>query len=105
MYAKVHESVFRGTERRVIAACDAELLGKVFGEKSGDGALLDLKKYRGFYEGRRVTPEELAFLLKDAQNVNLVGKKTIAAAGKALPLSLKDAKLIGGVPHVQYYKF
>ncbi len=102
MYAKVHKQAVRGVTRAVVAACDARLLGKVLG--GGDGAVLDLKKYRGFYEGRKVTKEELHSLLKDAKNVNLVGEKVIKAASEVLPVSLKDAKKIGGAPHVQFYR-
>ena len=104
MYAKLHERTImesgRPAVRRILAACDAELLGRVFRE--GD-AVLDLQKYRSFYEGGKVTQGELAVLLKESVNINLVGKKTIAVAGKCMKLSPAGVKKIGGVPHLQIY--
>lgn len=89
-------------EVRIIAACDAGLIGKVhFGS---NGTQLDLKKYRSFYEGEKVTDAQLQLLLEGAQNVNLVGKNAITAASKALPLSMKNSRIIGGVPHLQFYR-
>ncbi len=105
LYAKVHQRINRKTglvEATVIAACDADLLGKIF--SSPNGVELNLKIYRRFYEGEKVTPTQLAELLKDAENVNLVGKNAIIAASRVLPLTLSDARTIGGVPHIQFYK-
>jgi len=98
---KLHERSLKGITRRVVAACDEDALGKV--HKSGQ-IVLDLKTYRDFYEGEKVSEKELQEKLQGADNVNLVGKKTITAASVVLPLSLKDARRIGGVPHIQFYR-
>lgn len=87
---------------RIIAACDAGLLGKVYPGR--EGVALDLKKFRHFYEGEKVTAEGLGKLLEGAANVNLVGKNSIDAASKVLPLSIRNARTIGGVPHLQFYR-
>jgi hypothetical protein len=89
-------------ETTIIAACDEELLGKVYSGRNG--VQLDLQKYRSFYEGERVTEKQLAKLLIGARNVNLVGNKSIAAASTVLPLSQKNARTIGGVLHLQFYQ-
>ncbi len=102
--AKVHVRPVVGSGRpsirRIVAACDAELLGKVFREGE---MVLDLKKYRSFYDGEKVTEGELAVLLKDAENINLVGKKTIAAAGKRINVDSAGVRKIKGIPHLQIY--
>ncbi|MFH1107561.1 MAG: DUF424 family protein [Candidatus Micrarchaeota archaeon] len=104
MYAKVHERTImesgRPVVRRIVAACDADLLGRVFSEA---GMILDLKKYRSFYEGDKVTAGELAVLLEGAKNVNLVGRKTIAAASDCMKITPAGLKKIRGVPHLQIY--
>ncbi len=88
-------------DARIIAACDCELLGKIYSEKNG--AHLDLLKYRTFYSGLLLEPDELSKLLVGAMNVNLVGPRAIDAASKVLPLSVKNARKIGGVLHLQFY--
>ena len=104
MHAKVHERTIIGSGRpairRIVAACDSELLGRVFREGE---AVLDLQKYRSFYEGEKVTEGELAAMLEGAGNINLVGEKTIAVAGKCLKVNPAGARKIKGVPHLQIY--
>ena len=102
IWAKVHERNFKGQTRLVYAACDARLLGKVL--KGTKGSQLDLKTHRAFYEGQKVTAEELSLILKGAGNVNLVGDETIEAASTVLPVKKAHAKKFGGVPHLQFYR-
>lgn len=101
-FLRVHERFLRGVRQRVVAVCDARLLGKRFASR---GLALDLKAHRAFYEGERVGAGELCEALRDEVNVNFVGEECIAAAARVLPISLRDAIRVGGVPHVQYYKF
>ncbi|MFH1199826.1 MAG: DUF424 family protein [Candidatus Micrarchaeota archaeon] len=105
MYAKVHQRTImesgRPVTRKIVAVCDAALLGKVF--RQGE-LVLDLQKYRSFYAGEKVTQGRLALLLADAPNVNLVGPKAIAAAALAMKINPARAKTIGGVPHLQVYR-
>ena len=100
MFCRVHEKPYAdGTVRRVVAVCDAELLGKKF--SSGE-RVLDLKTYRSFYEGARASEERVFELLKGCTNANLVGKKSVACGvkvyGRASPAK------IGGVPVLQVFK-
>ena len=87
-------------EKRIVAICDADLLGKVFEEGE---RVLDLQKYRSFYEGEMVTEKGVAELLEGAMSYNLVGKKSIAAAGKVIRIDPKSVMKIGGIPHLQVY--
>ncbi len=102
--AKLHKKIsYEGSsqvEKRILAICDSDLLGKVFEE--GD-LVLDLQKYRSFYEGDTVTEQEIQKLLTEERNINLVGKKTLKIATKALNIDPKNVKNIGGVPHIQFY--
>lgn len=86
---------------RVTALCDALLLGKVFEQ---GGRTLDLKTYRAFYEGRKVSEKEAVELIKEAESLNLVGKKSLAAAKKAVGVEASAAKRVKGVPHLQVYR-
>ncbi|MBI5226811.1 DUF424 family protein [Candidatus Micrarchaeota archaeon] len=101
MMAKVHERKDRhGNVWNVTAMCDHALLGKVL--KEGE-VTLDLKSYRNFYEGKKVSAAEAVQLLKDARNVNVVGPKSVACAKKAFPVDERQIKFIQGVPHIQVY--
>lgn len=109
MHAKIHErrNPRSGDVRRVVAACDSHLLGKVFGAGKGRGAgevVLDLKTYRRFYDGKKVSEKELEKILESAENLNLVGEQVIKVAARVLPLEASKARKIGGVPHLQHYK-
>lgn len=104
-FVKIHERKNAKTgriEARVIAACDEHLLGQVF--RSPNGVELDLEKYRRFYDGEKMTEGEFIEVLSGAENVNLVGENVIAAAGKALGFKRSPTRMIGGVPHLQFYK-
>lgn len=85
---------------RVLALCDENLLGKVF--EDGD-LCLDLKKSKSFYEGKRVSQAQALELLKNAENINVVGKKSVAAVKLAFGKTGKALE-IAGVPHLQVYR-
>ncbi len=91
----------RLVERKVVAMCDASLLGKVFEEGE---MVLDLEKYRSFYNGESASIAEIGKILENATSINLVGKETIAAAGKYLKIEERNIRRIKGVPHLQIYR-
>ena len=106
MYAKVHEKKDSlGVLRRVLAVCDEQLLGKILQDKKS-GAHLDLKAYRGFYEGKKVSENEVIKLchMTSIDSFNAVGVEAIKALSVALVVELESVKKIGGVPHLQVYK-
>ena len=104
MKGKIHTKFIqeggRPAERKVIAVCDGELLGKVYEEGE---RILDLVKYRSFYDGERVTIEKLGEMLKNATNINLVGENTIVAASKFIKIDKANVRKIKGVPHLLVY--
>ena len=96
MYLRVHSS----PNGEVVALCDAELIGR----KLAQGKIvLDLGKYAGFYQGKKVTAAEATEALRGAQNINIAGKKSLSAAAAA-GLDVEGAIKISGVPHLQVYK-
>mgnify|MGYP006311337783 CR=1 FL=1 len=84
---------------RVIAVCDADLLGRVLRE---GGVVVDLDKYRSFFEGEPVEAEQLKELLDEESNLNVVGEKAVAALGGIVDSSC--VKRVQGVPMVQVYR-
>ncbi len=100
---KLHERRdSQGVTRSVLAACDAELLGRIFSAKNG---VLDLKTYESFYNGEQAKGDQAVELMRSTNNLNLVGAKSIALAKKAFEgLNEKNVKKIKGVPHLQVYR-
>lgn len=96
MYLKVHHT----PQGDIVALCDAELIGRVLANKK---YRLDLQSHANFYQGKLVEKKDAIAALSGAQNVNLVGKKSIEAAKNA-GLAVSHAVAIGGVPHLQAYR-
>jgi len=92
MYIKKH--IVR--EKIVFAICDEELIGRRFSE--GD-LILDVSN--DFYKGDKKSEEEVEEIIKDFENVNLVGEKTIKFALKLGILNKDNIVIIGGIPHAQ----
>jgi len=95
LLAKIH----RIQENVVLACCDKELIGKTLEEGK-----YCLKVDEDFYLGEEVDEEKLAELLKEANNVNLLGEKPIAVAMKEGFINEKDLIRVKGVPHAQIFK-
>lgn len=93
MYLKIHKA----EGRSIVAVADKELIGKTFEENN-----LHLEVTERFYKGEEKTEEEIVKILKDATNVNLIGKKTIDAALKAGIISKENIITIQKIPHAQY---
>ncbi len=83
----------------LLAACDAELLGKILRE----GKIV-FEIHEQFYKGPKMTVEEVIDLMEQSTIVNMVGHKIVK---KAIEKGLvhPDAVLkISGVPHAQIVK-
>ena len=83
----------------LIGACDEKLLGKKFEEGK-----FQIHVKKDFYDGKRVTPEDLKKHLRDATIANLVGKETVECAIKAGIVDPDCVIKIKGVPHAQMVK-
>jgi len=97
MYLKLSEA----EGRKVIAACDSNLIGKVL--KEGE-AVLNLDIYSSFYIGEEVDAGTLAEALKDFDSANLVGEECVAVALESGLVRKSDVRYINNVPHIQLYK-
>lgn len=96
-YMKVHE----GRGGRVVAVCDADLLGNVF---SDGKKVLDLMSYSSFYNGKKVSEAEVLEGLKTFTSINIVGKNAVALAVREGIISKSNVAEIMGVPHAQAYR-
>lgn len=93
---KVSIKVTRMGGHLLVAACDADLLGKTL--KFGK---IVFEVRRDFYEGSLVNVSEAIEIIRDAPNINLVGSLIVDEAlkeGLVHPQAILD---ISGVPHTQ----
>ena len=96
MHMKIHSTGSRFNNRFVIAVCDENLIGKTL--KDGKISITISKR---FYKGEKKTEKEIIAVLKDATNINFVGKESVAAGIKAGIITKSNIIKIKGVPHAQ----
>jgi len=84
----------------VVAACDADLLGRDLpvGERGRT-----VKVTAQFYGERRVTREELLFALERATIANLLGERVLRLAVEGGFVSADGTGMLGGVPHAEIF--
>lgn len=92
IYVKFHENV--------VAICDKELVGKVFEDEKKC-----LNVTERFYLGELKNKNEVLDIMRNAENMNLVGKETISLALKEGLINENEVITIAGVPHGQIYNF
>ncbi|MFQ6122995.1 MAG: DUF424 domain-containing protein [Candidatus Heimdallarchaeota archaeon] len=100
VYLKIH----RSSNTKVIAACDAELLGKTLEDRTKG---IKLVVNHNFYQGELMTVKEGIEAIRVAENVNLVGSRIISAVIKE-NLANEQAVIViqtehGEIPHLQIY--
>lgn len=96
MHLKIHKIPGEGT---VVAACDAELIGKTL-----TGEHCDIVIEESFYGTDAVSEEELIAALKGATNANIIGHKVCSVAIKTGIIAKETCMEINGVPHAQIYR-
>lgn len=86
----------------VLAICDAELLGNVYKEGK---AVLDLKKYRSFFEGETIedNKEKLNEMISEADSINAVGEESIRILAER-GFDTSSVRQVQKIPHLQVYK-
>ncbi len=84
----------------VVAACDAELLGRDL--PVGDHGQT-VKVTSQFYGERRVSREELLWALQRATIANLLGKRVLKLAEEGGYLAPGGSGTLGGVPHAEIF--
>ena len=91
--------IYRQNGEVLLAACDAELLGKTFEEGE-----LHLEVNGTFYDGSRIDADTLQEHLNNSTMANLVGEVVIKTALAAGAISDDCVMRIAGVPHAQIYR-
>lgn len=87
------------SDRKMVAICDADLLGKTFKERS-----LTLKVSPEFYGGQRVEVDEALNLLREASIINLIGEKIVMKAIEENIIHKDGVLKVAGIPHAQLIK-
>jgi uncharacterized protein len=82
----------------VVAACDAELVGRELpvGES---GRTVKISGH--FYGEREVSVEELLWALERATVANLLGERVLKIASEAGHVDAEATGTLGGVPHAE----
>jgi len=90
--------VHRVRSEVVVAACDADLLGRDLpvGDKGRT-----VKVSAQFYGERRVSREELLWALQRATIANLLGERVMKLAAEGGFVSADGVGTLGGVPHAE----
>jgi len=84
----------------VVAACDADLLGRDL--PVGDQGRT-VKVSPQFYGDRRVSREELLWALERATIANLLGERVLRLASEGGFVTAKGTGTLGGVPHAEIF--
>ncbi|MBI4451183.1 DUF424 family protein [Candidatus Woesearchaeota archaeon] len=93
MITSIHKSQ---DGRVIVAVCDNDLHGKRFEEASRQ---LDLSAQ--FYQGTDMEPDAVGDLLRNADAVNLVGKKSVAMGISEGVIDEEKVTVICGIPVAQ----
>lgn len=93
---KIHKSA----GKEILAVADKEIIGKKFEEGE-----LCLDVSERFYKGEEKTEEEIIKAMKNSQNTNIVGKKSIALGIKAGIITEDAIITIEGTPHAISIKY
>lgn len=80
----------------LLAACDAELLGKTLKEGK-----ITFHVHEKFYKGPKVTLEEALELIKQSTIVNMIGQKIVKKAIEHGFVHPEAVLMIEGIPHAQ----
>ncbi|MBT3324182.1 DUF424 family protein [archaeon] len=83
---------------KVVAIADSDLIGKNFEEND---IVLDVSER--FYKGEEKTREEIVKILKEENNVNMIGKEIIKIALEEGFINEEEVIKVQGVPHAQMY--
>lgn len=96
MYMKIHRTP-KGEE--VVAVCDRELMNTTL-RRGG----VEIHIREEFYGNRLASPEEVREALKNAENANLMGERTVSLAVEMGLVTRSSCLMIGGVPHAQIFR-
>ncbi len=90
MYCKSHSV---GSDS-VLACCDEEILGKTLEDND-----LRVNVSEAYYMGKKVGEGEMAWMLREASSINLLGRKSVGVALKEGLITERDVIRLCGVEH------
>lgn len=79
-----------------VAACDKELCGKTLKFKD-----IEFHVNPAFYKKEEGTKEDIISILREAVNINLVGKESVDCGIECGVIKKENVLMIGDVPHAQ----
>jgi uncharacterized protein len=91
---------YKSGRERLVAACDAELLGRRLAEGK-----LRLEVNPAFYDGFQGSEEDLEHHLRTCTVANLVGERVVGLAIRWGFVAEENVIRIEGVPHAQWALF
>ncbi len=83
----------------IVAACDAELVGRDLPIGPGQATKVTAQ----FYGERHVALEEFLWALEQATSANLLGARVLRAAEEAGYVAAGGTGVLGGVPHAMIF--
>ena len=89
--------IYRQGVEVLVAACDAELLGKTLRERE-----IEFHVSSDFYDGIRGDEEMLRKHLSMATIANLVGKRSVGCGIEMGMIDEENILSIDGIPHAQF---
>lgn len=93
-------NIFATEQGVVVAACDADILGKTFREGK-----IKIHVSEDFYKGKISSKDELLTALASCITANLIGKTVVTHAIDAGYIDADSVIMIQGVPHAQLFRF
>ena len=93
MIVNIHKT---GDNKKIVAVCDKDLIGKKFEEKN-----LQLDLASGFYKGEEKSEEDTVRIFRDAYIINFVGKNSVNIGLKHGIISKDSVIYIRKIPHAQ----
>jgi hypothetical protein len=96
MFLKIHRSPEVG---EVVAVCDRELLNTTI-----SGGPLTVTVSEAFYGTCPATEADVQAALKNEDNINLMGERSVAVAVGMGLLARSSCIMIGTIPHAQIYR-
>ena len=90
MYLKIN----RNEQNEIVAVCDEELIGKKFSEND-----LSLNVNERFYKGELSDDGKILEALREARNINIVGKNAVKLALKSGIIEEDNIIKINDIPH------
>lgn len=88
----IKKNISQGSQ--VLAVCDKNLIGKTFKEK---GLKLDVTER--FYKGDLTDEKDVIKIIKNARNINIVGKNSVNIAIKEKLIKKENVIKIKNIPH------